>query len=84
MPHGWIGASGADIVAANPAGIPPASIAEVFLATSEAQPATRSMSGDERAAYALIAVAPALFASNVLVARAVADTIPPVALALGR
>lgn len=42
------------------------------------------MGGDERAAYALIAVAPALFASNVLVARAVADTIPPVALALGR
>ena len=31
-----------------------------------------------------MAVAPVLFASNVLVARAVADTMPPVALALGR
>lgn len=38
----------------------------------------------ERTAYALMAVAPILFASNVLVARAVADTMPPVALAIGR
>ncbi len=42
------------------------------------------MQHDERVAYALMAVSPALFASNVLVARAVADTLPPVALALGR
>lgn len=39
---------------------------------------------DERVAYALMAAAPVLFASNVLVARAVADTMPPVALAVGR
>jgi drug/metabolite transporter (DMT)-like permease len=40
--------------------------------------------GDGRLAYALMAVAPALFASNLLVARAVADLIPPMALAFGR
>jgi drug/metabolite transporter (DMT)-like permease len=38
----------------------------------------------ERTAYALMALAPAMFASNVLVARAVAETMPPVALAAGR
>jgi drug/metabolite transporter (DMT)-like permease len=38
----------------------------------------------ERTAYALMAVAPILFASNVLVARAVAASMPPVALAFGR
>ena len=38
----------------------------------------------ERVAFALMAVAPVLFASNVLVARAVAETMPPVALAVGR
>jgi drug/metabolite transporter (DMT)-like permease len=45
---------------------------------------TREPQEGERIAYALMAVSPVLFASNVLVARAVADTLPPVALALGR
>ncbi|MEX2629278.1 MAG: DMT family transporter [Tistlia sp.] len=37
-----------------------------------------------RIAYALLLVAPALFATNILVARATADFIPPVALAFWR
>lgn len=38
----------------------------------------------ERIAYALLAVAPAFFASNILIARATADFIPPIALAYWR
>lgn len=38
----------------------------------------------ERLAFALMAAAPVMFASNVLTARAVAETMPPVALAVGR
>ena len=38
----------------------------------------------ERFAYVLMAAAPAMFASNMLVARATAEFIPPVALAVGR
>lgn len=53
------------------------------LSTADATRAAQPHS-EERLAYALMAFAPALFASNVLVARAVADTMPPVALAFGR
>src|SRR5690606_8493850 len=38
----------------------------------------------EPIAYALMAVAPGMFATNMLAARATADLIPPVALAVGR
>jgi drug/metabolite transporter (DMT)-like permease len=40
--------------------------------------------GGERIAYALMLLAPAMFASNLLAARAAADTIPPVALGFWR
>ncbi|MEM7221608.1 MAG: DMT family transporter [Pseudomonadota bacterium] len=39
---------------------------------------------DRRLAMVLLVIAPAMFASNMLVAKAVADLIPPVALAFGR
>jgi drug/metabolite transporter (DMT)-like permease len=38
----------------------------------------------ERRAYALVAVTPAMFATNMLIARATADSIPPFALAFWR
>ena len=59
----------------------PIAMQEHRLSTIETKETPRA---DERIAFALMAVAPVLFASNVLVARAVADTMPPVALALGR
>jgi drug/metabolite transporter (DMT)-like permease len=43
----------------------------------------RALQG-ERFAYVLMAAAPAMFATNILVARATAEFIPPVALAVGR
>ena len=39
---------------------------------------------ERRAAYALLFVAPAMFATNMLTARAMADHVPPAALAFGR
>lgn len=52
---------------------------------NEAQAARRILGLDERQiAMVLLFVAPALFAANMLVARATADAIPPVALAFWR
>jgi uncharacterized membrane protein len=39
---------------------------------------------ERRAAFALLFIAPAFFATNMLTARAMADHVPPVALAFGR
>lgn len=39
---------------------------------------------ERRAAFALLFIAPAMFATNMLTARAMADHVPPVALAFGR
>jgi drug/metabolite transporter (DMT)-like permease len=58
-------------------------IRERCLSTADVTRASQP-GGEERLAYALMAVSPALFASNMLVARATADLIPPVALAFGR
>ena len=44
----------------------------------------RSLWEDERTAYALLTIGPALFASNMLMARWTADSFPPVALAFWR
>ena len=52
---------------------------------NEARAARRILGLDERqVAFVLLFVAPALFAANMLVARATADAIPPVALAFWR
>jgi drug/metabolite transporter (DMT)-like permease len=58
-------------------------IRERCLSTADVTKAAQPRS-EERLAYALMAVSPAFFASNMLVARATADLIPPVALAFGR
>lgn len=54
------------------------------MSTSEQRQSTRHIVLSERLAVALLFVAPAMFSTNMLTARATADLIPPVALAFWR